>query len=492
MVVDTKLYEVLDLQPGCSEDEVKRAYRRLVARYHPDRARSKSAEEQEAAREKTKEINAAYEVLSDPEKRSNYDKYGPDGINQEGMMGNDIFNFFFGGGHRRPRGPKKSDFAIVIKLSFTLKDAFAGCSKTVLYKRKLPCEPCKSTGAASGKLSQCATCGGAGEVVEQQRFGLGVRQLITTCPKCRGTGSAMRDADRCKTCGGAGHRIVEERHVQEIPRGCAHETKFTHANKGNHSLKTAGLVGDLVVVALQADDKRFNRQGNDLYFSLKIDYVEALFGFRREFRHLDGTSRFVIVHDETKAPIADKSVWCAWGKGMPYGPDKMGRSGDLYLIFDVIMPSKPVSELMSAEQRDSLKKLLMRPTKLEKGSDFTTKTVYHPKAPAADAKAANGASNGHGATNELETVELASTGPLQSARHKFVWQELANNFAKSLNAGRNGEESMAADSDDSSEAEYEVIGGAGDRESESRGGGGLPFGFTQMGGGAQTAECSHG
>lgn len=293
-------YQLLEVSPDASADELKRAYRRLARQLHPD------TNPDPTAAERFKEVARAYEVLSDPEKRARYDRFGPDGVN--GTMGaggfgaggiNDIFDAFFGGaspfggggGGRRPAGkPRGPDLEVVADLAF--EDAVFGVRQPVEVRTAVPCTTCQATGAKAGtEPITCLECAGSGQVQRVRQSFLGQMVTNSPCPRCGGQGEVV--SDPCGDCGGEGRRVEERTYTVDIPAGVDSGSTLRLTGRGAAGLR-GGPAGDLYVhVRVQPHD-RFTRVGADLHCDLPISYAQAALGVHLQFETLDGTEDLVI------------------------------------------------------------------------------------------------------------------------------------------------------------------------------------------------------
>ncbi len=269
-------YEVLGVAREASESEIKKAYRRLAMEYHPDRN-----PDNPEAEEKFKEASTAYSVLSDADKRQQYDRFGHDGLRGGGFEGfrgvDDIFSAFgdlFGdlfGGRRGRRGPARgSDLRMDLRLSFA--EAVHGTEKEVTVQRTVACGTCQGSGAKKGtRPESCETCQGKGQVLHSQGFFV----IQTTCPACRGRGSTIRDV--CGDCRGSGTDREESKLTVSVPGGVDDGQTLRLAGKGEASPE-GGQSGHLYVVLHVAPDERFHREGDDILTEVPISVVKAVLG----------------------------------------------------------------------------------------------------------------------------------------------------------------------------------------------------------------------
>lgn len=338
-------YEVLGVAHDASAEEVKRAYRNLAKRYHPDV--NKAAD----AADRFKEIQAAYDVLGDEEKRRHYDRFGPEGLNG-GAGGfrvdfgdspfNDIFDIFMGGGARPRTGPsvlRGDDLREDIEL--TLEEAATGVEKILRFLRLETCETCQGSGARPGAGAEtCPQCRGAGQIRFEQNTILGRFTSAQTCGRCRGTGKVITNP--CATCTGTGRmRVTRERSVK-IPAGADNGMRLRLVGEGDAG-ERGGAAGDLYLVLYVQDHPIFERRGNDLYTELPISFATAALG---------GTVQVPVINgiEELKIPEGTQSgqEFVLRGRGIP---DLNGRGkGDEHIYVQVIVPTK-----LTAEQKESLK-----------------------------------------------------------------------------------------------------------------------------------------
>ncbi len=350
-------YEVLGVSKGASDDEIKKAYRKMAKEYHPD-LHPGDAE----AEAKFKEVGEAYEVLSDAQKKSRYDQFGHAGVDPNfgaggaggwggggvnvdfgdiGDIFSSIFGGGFGGGGRRanPNAPRRgNDAGTSVVISF--EEAAKGCKKKVQVERIILCGECGGSGAQKGTSpTTCPDCGGTGQVSRAQRTPFGVMQTQTTCPRCQGRGRVIEKP--CPTCGGQGRmRRVEEVGIN-IPAGIDNGQIITVPGKGSAG-QNGGPAGDLKVQVSVRPHAIFERDGYDLWCELPITFAQAALGAEVEIPTLDGK----ILYD-LKDGTQPGDVIRVRGKGVPY---LNGRgSGDLLLKIVVEIPKS-----LSREQKKLL------------------------------------------------------------------------------------------------------------------------------------------
>ena len=281
-------YEVLEVPRDADAKTIKRAFLKKARTLHPDVNDAPDAEE------RFKEVNEAYTVLSDDQKRANYDRYGdpngPAGFGSDyvdvsdifgggGFGFGDIFDSFFGGmggGRGGAAAQRTRGRDMGIRLTITLEEAAAGCKKTVAYTRLAPCEDCGGSGAAEGgHLHACERCHGTGRVVEVQRTIFGQMQTQSACPVCHGQGQVIDHP--CETCGGQGRTPSREKVEVQVPAGVHSGQPITVEGEGEAGLR-GDSCGNLVVSVVVAESDRFERQGDDLYCTVKVDSLQAIVG----------------------------------------------------------------------------------------------------------------------------------------------------------------------------------------------------------------------
>ena len=327
-------YEVLGLQKGASDDEIKKAYRKLAKKYHPDMNPGDKAAEQ-----KFKEVNEAYAVLSDPEKKSKYDQFGHAAFDPNaGFGGNggfggfggfgfdggdidlgDIFSSFFGGGStssaRRKNAPRRgSDIALRLTISF--EEAAFGCKKQVTYTRTCQCAKCNGTGAANGSTPQtCPDCQGRGQIRVSQRSAFGMVQTTRTCDRCGGTGKIIQNP--CDVCHGTGLDKERRQETVPIPAGTYDGLTLSIRGQGNAGVNGGGA-GDILITVMVQPHPIFTRQNYDLYCEIPLTFVEAALGGQIEIPTLEGTVTYTIpegTQSGTEFVLKGKGVQNLNGRG---------------------------------------------------------------------------------------------------------------------------------------------------------------------------------
>ncbi len=343
-------YEVLGIERSAGVAEIKRAYRQLALKYHPDRTNGCTESE-----ERFKEASEAYEVLSDPQRRGLYDAYGHRGLEGAGFHGfsdlDDIFSHmggifeeFFGGmggfGFRsgaRGGGRARVGADLREELSITLAEAFSGVEREIAVRRQVRCERCEGSGAepGSGRVS-CKTCGGSGQMTQQQGFFV----LQTACPTCRGEGSRLEKP--CSECRGHGRVRATRKLTVKIPAGVEEGMRLILRGEGESGL-AGGPPGDLHVLIHVASEERFAREGDDLVATVPIAFTQAALGAKIDIPTFEGElSVKVPAGTESGDEVRLK------GEGMP-NVHRRGQRGDLVVRFAVTTPKK-----LSRKQRKLL------------------------------------------------------------------------------------------------------------------------------------------
>ena len=346
-------YEVLGVSKGASDDEIKKAYRVLAKKYHPDMNPGDAA-----AADKFKEASEAYAVLSDPEKRRQYDQFGHAAFDQGaggyggfdfngadfGDIFGDIFGDFFGGGRRSQgarSGPAKGA-NIRASVRITFEEAVFGCEKELELKLKDPCPNCKGTGAKPGTTAQmCPKCGGKGQVVFTQQSFFGTVRNVQTCPDCNGSGKVIKD--KCPDCGGTGYVTSTKRIQVSIPAGIDNGQSVRIREKGEPG-RNGGPRGDLLVEVIVADHPIFQRQDYDIFSTVPMSYAIAALGGTVAIDTVDGK----VLYDVKAGTQTDTRVRLR-GKGVPTLRNKDIR-GDHYVTLVVQVPDK-----LSKEAKELLK-----------------------------------------------------------------------------------------------------------------------------------------
>jgi molecular chaperone DnaJ len=346
----TDYYELLQVERTATDSEIKTSYRKLAMQFHPDRNPNNPS-----AEEKFKACSEAYQILSDPDKRAAYDRYGHAGVNggsgfgggspfQQGGDLNDIFGDLFGemfnmgGGQRRAtRQQRGRDLKFDMKLEF--EEAVFGVEREITIRRAEACDDCRGTGSANGKQAEtCQQCGGRGQIRSQQGF----FSVARTCPVCSGTGSVIRTP--CTTCRGDSRITREHKILVKVPAGVESETRIRYSGEGDAG-RFAGPSGDFYVVLDVKEHKFFERDGDDLHCVIPISFPQAALGTEISLETLDGTET-IKVPEGTQSGREIKLR----GKGVPH-LNAHGK-GDLIVEVRVQTPGK-----LSKAQRELLKQL---------------------------------------------------------------------------------------------------------------------------------------
>lgn len=352
-------YDLLGVSRNADPDELKRAYRRLARKYHPDVNKEAGAEEQ------FKEVNRAYEVLSDSEMRARYDRFGEAGVGSAaagpgaggfqdfGDMGGfaDIFESFFGGGGfggttqagRRRSGPARGeDLRFDLKLEF--REAIFGGEQQIRISHLEVCNTCNGSGAKAGtKPQSCSTCQGNGQVRRMTRTPFGSFTQVSVCPTCSGTGQTV--TDKCETCGGKGQNQVSKKLKITIPAGVDTGTRLRVSNEGDAGQR-GGPAGDLYVYLFIKDDAEFRREGSNILSALKVSYLQAILGAKVPVNTVDGEELMMI-----PAGTQPGTVLTLDNHGVPRLGNPVSR-GDHLITVVIDIPTR-----VSAEERELLEKL---------------------------------------------------------------------------------------------------------------------------------------
>lgn len=353
-------YEVLGVPKGAGADEIKKAYRKVAMEFHPDRnPGDKSAEE------KFKEAAEAYEVLSDPDKRAQYDRFGHAGVggaagrgggmnmddifSQFGdIFGDDLFGSFFGGGggrgrggSGRGRGTRGSNLRIKLRMNY--EEIAKGASKTVKVKKYVLCNTCTGSGAKDkGSVQNCTTCNGSGQVRRVTNTFLGQMQTVATCPTCNGEGSTV--TSKCGSCKGEGRVYAEETLNIDIPAGVQEGMQLSLSGKGNAG-ERGGSNGDLIVLIEEEAHQQLQRDGHNVVFDLHVSFPDAVFGANLEVPTIEGKAKI-------KIPAGTQSgkIFRLKGKGFPV--INSYERGDQLIHVNVWTPQQ-----LSGEEKDMLERM---------------------------------------------------------------------------------------------------------------------------------------
>ncbi|MFT3843755.1 MAG: molecular chaperone DnaJ [Lacibacter sp.] len=382
-------YEILGVTKSATADEIKKAYRKVAMQFHPDRnPGNKEAEE------KFKEAAEAYEVLSDADKKAQYDRYGHAGVSGNGrggfggghnmnmddifsqfgdIFGDDVFGSFFGGGGQRrgsgggrARGVRGSNLRVRIKMNY--EEIAKGASKTIKVKKYVSCSNCGGSGAKDkSSVQTCGTCGGSGQVRRVQNTFLGQMQTVTTCPACNGEGTTI--ANKCTHCKGEGRVYGEENITIDIPAGVQDGMQLSVGGRGNMG-ERGGPAGDLIVLIEEETHPQLHRDGLNVAYDLHISFPDAVFGVQAEVPTIDGRAKI-------KIPPGTQSgkVFRLKGKGFP--ALQSYEKGDQLVYVNVWTPQHLTSEEKTMlEKMQQSQNFQPKPEKGEKGFFERVKEMF--------------------------------------------------------------------------------------------------------------------
>ncbi|MEL6162252.1 MAG: molecular chaperone DnaJ [Cyanobacteria bacterium J06628_3] len=347
-------YEILGVSRDTDKEDLKSAYRRLARKYHPDVNKEPGAEE------RFKEINRAYEVLSEPETRARYDRFGEQGVSGAGAAGfqdfgdmggfadifESIFSGFAGGAgqsQRRRSGPVRGDdLRLDLKLDF--REAVFGGEKEIRISHLETCEVCNGSGAKPGTRPRaCSTCSGSGQVRRVTRTPFGSFTQVSTCPTCNGTGMVIED--KCDACEGKGANQVTKKLKITIPAGVDNGTRLRISNEGDAGMR-GGAPGDLYVYLFVNEDEEFQRDGINVLSEIKVSYLQAILGCRLEVDTVDGLVEMII-----PPGTQPNTVMKLENRGVPRLGNPVSR-GDHMITILIDIPTK-----VTPDERELLEKL---------------------------------------------------------------------------------------------------------------------------------------
>ncbi len=339
------LYEVLGVSKNADQKEIKKAFKVLAKKYHPDISKEENHEE------KFKEAQEAYAILSDETKRAQYDQYGHAAFDQNQGFGagangfdfGDIFSEIFGGNggfggfsgfsgfnqqRQDPNGPRHGrDMEMNVSLSFT--EAVFGCQKEIKVNREEDCSTCRGTGAKDpNNVKKCATCSGQGKVRRQQQTPFGMAMTEAVCPNCNGSGQEA--TEKCTDCNGTKRKVVENIITINFPAGVENGAYMRVTGKGEGGVR-GGQDGDLFLNIIVEEDRHFKRNGNDITVEIPISYTQAVLGASIDVPTIHGDVKF-------KIPAGTQTGTKLRLKGKGVQPSK-GRDGDQYVIVNVKIPT---------------------------------------------------------------------------------------------------------------------------------------------------------
>ncbi len=368
-------YQVLGIDKSASAAEIKKAYRKLAMKFHPDKNQGNKE-----AEEKFKEASEAYEVLSDANKKSRYDQFGHAGMSgafghqggfrwsdfTHGSDFSDVFegegfsSFFgniFGGGRRGGRRSKRGE-DLQVKVSLSLLEIAKGCEKKIKLKVKEDCQKCGGTGAADGKKEVCSQCGGTGQVRQVQNSLFGRMQTVVECPGCGGTGQKIKNV--CKSCGGSGREEKQKTVVVKIPAG-VEEGQYLRLDGQGNVAQGGGTRGDLIVVISEKEHPLFARDAENLYVDYPISVSMAVLGGDVVIESIYGGKIKLKVAPGT----ASGKVLRVKGQGLPVV--NRGYKGDMFVRISVAIPEK-----LSKDERKLYEKL----AKFDAGRELNPKRTF--------------------------------------------------------------------------------------------------------------------
>lgn len=356
-------YDILGVSKNTPADEIKKAYRKLAIKYHPDKNPG-----DHAAEEKFKEAAEAYEVLSNPEKKQRYDQYGHAGTSASGGYGggghmnmDDIFSqfgdifggggspfdSFFGGGQQGGSRRTSRGSNLRIKVKLTLEEIAKGAEKKIKVNKLIVCRTCDGTGAKDkSSIQTCKTCGGAGAVRRVTNTILGQMQTNSTCPTCNGSGTQI--TSKCDHCHGEGVVRGEETITINIPAGVSEGMQLSMNGKGN-AAPNGGIPGDLIILVEEVPHETLQREGNNVVYDLHISFVDAALGSSVEVPTIDGKAKIKIEPGTQGGKILRLK-----GKGVP--EVNSYHKGDQLVYVNIWTP-----KVISKDERDLLEKLQASP-----------------------------------------------------------------------------------------------------------------------------------
>jgi molecular chaperone DnaJ len=373
-------YEILGVVKTATADEIKKAYRKVAMQFHPDRNPG-----DKAAEEKFKEAAEAYEILSDADKKAQYDRYGHAGVSGNGrgqysggagmnmedifsqfgdIFGDDLFGNFFGGGQRggrggaqRSRGVRGSNLRVKLKLTY--EEIAKGVTKNIKVKKYVACATCHGSGAKDkGSVQTCQTCGGSGQVRRVQNTFLGQMQTVTTCPTCNGEGSTI--TAKCGTCKGEGRVFGEETVSIDIPAGVQEGMQLNISGRGNAG-ERGGAAGDLIILIEEEPHKDLQRDGLNVAYDLYLSFPDAAFGTQVEVPTIDGRAKIKI-----PAGTQAGKIFRLKGKGFP--AVNSYEKGDQLIHVNIWTPQNLTSEEKTMlEKLGNSQNFKPHPDKNEKG-----------------------------------------------------------------------------------------------------------------------------
>jgi DnaJ-class molecular chaperone len=355
--MSSKYYDILGINKNASEEEIKKSYKKLAVKWHPD----KNPDNKEESEKKFKEISEAYQVLSDPSKREIYDNYGEDGLKNDGNMGgspfnspDDIFKMFFGGGGGR--SPFGEDFfqnnrrsgrkvePKTVNIPVTLKEFYCGSKKKISLKIKNLCKKCNGYGGLN--IKSCHDCGGKGIKIINKMIGPGMIQTIQMqCNTCNGNQKIAEQ--KCNSCNGDGKTNVEKSFLLTIEPGCNNDEEKIFKNDGDENLNEEQ--GDVVFILKEEKNSLFTRIGNDIIYNHNITLGDSIIGIDMNIDLINGEK----LSFKEENIIQQNSYTIFKNKGFPI-KNRQEAYGDLYIIYNIKYPSKSLNQ----NEKDIIKKIL--------------------------------------------------------------------------------------------------------------------------------------
>lgn len=342
MVKETAFYDILGVKPSSTPDELKKAYRKMALKYHPDKNPDSG--------DKFKAISQAYEVLSDEKKRKIYDQGGEQALKEGAGSGGgfhspmDIFDMFFGGRHSS--GPSKGK-DMVQQLKVTLDELYNGSLRKLALQKNVICSKCDGYGGKKGSVQSCTTCHGSGMQLRIHQFAPGmVQQVQTVCHDCQGQGERINAKDRCKNC--QGRKVIRERKILEvhIDKGMRDGQQIRFTGEGDQ--EPGVEPGDIIIVLDEKEHQVFQRRKMDLIMLMEISLTEALCGFQKTIEMLD--KRILVINSYPGEVVQHNQLKSIMGEGMPQYRNPFEK-GQLIIKFSVKFPSTvPVEKLPVLEK----------------------------------------------------------------------------------------------------------------------------------------------